>query len=330
MVSIIVPIYQTERYLPRCIDSILTQSFRNFELLLIDDGSQDSSGAICDRYAQRDSRVHVFHKENSGVSDTRNYGLDHAKGDYIVFVDSDDYIGRDYLKILIEMAVENDADMTILSFQWTDTENTVFVESTDQRFVFSGRETLREMVKGNLFDTHICAKLFKSELFSNVRFPIGKTYEDLAVIPYLISDCCNCVFSTSIQYYYYQRSESITHCPTESNLQNWLEETRKLLDYTAKKYPEIYPYAVSRMVKTMFWTAIDWHLFSRNFESAVSKYRDEIAKYVKTAPSLPGLTKKERMKLSFFMENLELYRIVRILWIRFSKNPENKQFLPGR
>ena len=84
------------------------------------------------------------------------------------------------------------------------------------------------------------------------------------------------------------------------------------------------------MVKTMFWTAIDWHLFSRNFESAVSKYRDEIAKYVKTAPSLPGLTKKERMKLSFFMENLELYRIVRILWIRFSKNPENKQFLPGR
>ena len=330
MISVIVPVYQTERYLPRCIDSILTQSFRDFELLLIDDGSKDSSGKICDRYVCRDSRVRVFHKENSGVSDTRNFGLDHAKGDHIAFVDSDDYIGQDYLKILMEMAEENDADMTILSFQRTDTENTVFVASSDQRFVFSGRETLGEMVKGNLFDIHICAKLFKAELFRDVRFPVGKTYEDLAVIPYLISDGCRCVFSTSIQYYYYQRSGSITHRPTQSNLHNWLEETKKLLDYTAKSYPEIYPYAVSRMVKTMFWTVIDWHLFSRDYEAVISRYRDIMVPYVQNMPSLPGLTGKERLKLSIFLRNIKLYRIVRILWIRFSNNPDNKQFLPGR
>ena len=126
MISVIVPIYQTERYLPRCIDSILAQSFRDFELLLIDDGSKDNSGAICDWYARQDSRVRVFHKENGGISDTRNFGLDHAKGDYIAFVDSDDYIGHDYLKILMEMAVENDADMTIISFQQTNSPTAPF------------------------------------------------------------------------------------------------------------------------------------------------------------------------------------------------------------
>ena len=328
MISVIVPIYQTERYLPRCIDSILAQSFRDFELLLIDDGSKDNSGAICDRYARQDSRVRVFHKENGGVSDTRNFGLDHAKGDYIAFVDSDDYIGHDYLKILMEMAVENDADMTIISFQQTDTEDMVFVESVDQRTVYSGRETFQEMVKASLFDTHICAKLFKAELFCNLRFPVGKTYEDLAVIPYIIGEFCHCAFSTSIQYYYFRRSDSITHCPTESNMQNWLDETRKMLDYSAKNFPETYPYAVSRMVKNMFWTVIDWHLLSWDYESAVSKYRDKILSYVKTAPSLPGLTRKERIKLAVFMRNIRLYRIIRILWIRFSKNPDNKQFLP--
>ena len=328
MVSIIVPIYQTERYLPRCIDSILTQSFRDFELLLIDDGSKDKSGAICERYAHQDSRVRVFHKENGGLSDARNFGLDRAKGDYITFVDSDDYIGRDYLKILMEMAVESDADMTIISFRMVRSEDVVFIESADQRTVYSGSEALLELVKAELFDSFAWAKLFKSELFYSIRFPVGKTYEDLAIIPYIVGDCHHCAFSTSIQYYYYQRRDSITHRPTESNMQNRLDETKKLLDYTAKNYPEIYPYAVSRMVKTMFWTAIDWYLFSQDFEVVAARYRDKIATYAKTTPALPGLMKKEKIKLSIFMRSIRLYRIVRILWIRFSNNPENKQFLP--
>ena len=120
MITIIVPVYQTERYLSRCIDSILAQSFHDFELLLIDDGSKDKSVAICERYAQKDSRVKVFQKEHSGVSDTRNFGLDHAKGDYIAFVDSDDMLAADFLERSHSVAVQTGADLVIGGEQYLE------------------------------------------------------------------------------------------------------------------------------------------------------------------------------------------------------------------
>ena len=110
-VSVIVPVYNVEKYLDRCITSILKQTHPDFELLLIDDGSRDSSGNICDAWAQADARISVFHKENGGLSDARNYGIDHAKGEYITFVDSDDYVGRDYLKTLVGLVQEYGAQI---------------------------------------------------------------------------------------------------------------------------------------------------------------------------------------------------------------------------
>ena len=104
MISVIVPIYKVEKYLRRCVDSILNQSYTDFELLLIDDGSPDGCPQICDEYAQQDTRVRVFHKPNGGLSDARNYGLDRMKGEYVSFIDSDDYVGPDYLTVLVELA----------------------------------------------------------------------------------------------------------------------------------------------------------------------------------------------------------------------------------
>lgn len=330
MVSVIIPVYNTAQYLSRCLDSVLCQTYRDFELLLIDDGSIDDSGTICDRYAKQDSRVRVFHKENGGVSDTRNYGLDRAEGSYIVFVDSDDYIGPDYLKILTEMAVENNAEMTIISLQRVDSEDAVFIKSTDQRTVYTGYELFQEMITGKLFDSYICAKLFKAELFSAVRFPLGKTYEDLATIPYLLSSCRQCAFSTSVQYYYYHRRNSITHSPTAVNMQNWFDETERLLNYTAKEYPEVFPYAVSRLAKAVFWSVIDWYLFSRDYETVAATYRGRIVPYLKAAPSLPELTRNEKIKLTVFIHSIRLYRIIRIIWIRFSRSQDNKRYLQSR
>lgn len=327
MISVIVPVYQTECYLSRCIDSILAQSFRDFELLLIDDGSKDASGMICDRYAQQDSRIRVFHKENSGVSDTRNFGLNHARGDYVAFVDSDDYIGQDYLKILIEMAIENDADIAIISFRSVNCEEALFVESTDRRVVFSGRELLCEMVKGEMIGAYLWSMLFKSELFRSVRFPSRKICEDLAVIPYMLKDSQNYVFSSSIQYYYYQRADSIVHSMNLEIIQDLLKEFERLLTYTEKNYPELYPYAFSHMAKAVFWGGVDWLLLSSNYFNFATVYRNKLKTYLNHATFLPGLTVKEKIKLFIFLHNVRLYRIVRILWIRFSRNPDNKRFL---
>ena len=120
-ISVIIPVYNTEQYLSRCLDSILSQSFDDFELLLIDDGSTDSSGAICDSYAEKDSRVRVFHKENGGVSSARNLGLDNAKGDYVCFVDSDDFLNKGFFEYYMVKSLK--ADLTYFSFRYIDCEN---------------------------------------------------------------------------------------------------------------------------------------------------------------------------------------------------------------
>ena len=122
MISIIVPVYNTEKYLRRCIDSVLAQTYQDFELLLIDDGSKDSSGAICDEYAAQDARVRVFHKENGGVSSARNVGLDNARGEWITFVDADDWIESDMLELLLRKGEETGADIVMgdLLFAYPD------------------------------------------------------------------------------------------------------------------------------------------------------------------------------------------------------------------
>ena len=134
MISVIVPIYKVEKYLRRCVDSILEQSYPDFELLLIDDGSPDSCPRICDEYARRDERVRVFHKPNGGLSDARNYGLERMKGEYVSFIDSDDYVGKDYLKILMELIREYGVNVAAVTHQCvSEADGTLFVASEDHR-----------------------------------------------------------------------------------------------------------------------------------------------------------------------------------------------------
>lgn len=131
-ISVIVPVYNTEKYLHRCIDSILAQTFTDFELLLIDDGSKDNSGTICDEYAAKDSRVRVFHKENGGVSSARNMGLDNASGEWITFVDSDDWVHEDFIKKRIELALVDDADIAYCDIEYVYSTHNVYAKMAEQ------------------------------------------------------------------------------------------------------------------------------------------------------------------------------------------------------
>lgn len=166
MISIIVPVYNTEKYLHRCIDSVLAQTYKDFELLLIDDGSTDSSGAICDEYAEKDGRVRVFHKKNGGVSSARNLGLDNAQGEWITFVDSDDYIEENFLK---SFDGNLDADLLI--------GNSVNVQSNDRKGlnkIQSGKyEDVDQFLSSNLQEL-ICrtpwGKMYRKIVISDLRF----------------------------------------------------------------------------------------------------------------------------------------------------------------
>ena len=180
-VSIIVPVYQVENYLHKCVDSILAQTFTDFELILVDDGSKDRSGQICDEYAEMDERVKVIHKENSGPSDTRNRGIEQAAGNYFMFVDSDDYIAPTMVECLYQSILKENADIAACNFLYSfeDDRNQDF-STNIQWEVVSGAEIFynRKNDRSCGYWTVVWNKLYKSKVFGKLRFRAGKYYED--------------------------------------------------------------------------------------------------------------------------------------------------------
>ena len=172
MISIIVPVYNAEQYLHRCIDSILTQSYTDFELLLVNDGSKDASGAICDEYATQDTRVRVFHKENGGVSSARNIGLDNAQGEYITFCDADDYVGEDWLAAYSE-AIANNVDLAIQGYYAIDGDNTVekLLQPHSGKSIEAKRQLVVDLFAQEVY-YYLWVKLFRRDLLEahHIRF----------------------------------------------------------------------------------------------------------------------------------------------------------------
>lgn len=208
MISVIVPIYKVERYLRRCVDSILNQSYKDFELLLIDDGSPDNCPQICDEYARQDDRIRVFHKSNGGLSDARNYGLDRMKGDYVSFIDSDDYVGPDYLKTLMDLIDEYAVPVAAVAHLCIFDDSESYVPSADDRGMIPNGEIMKSMAKGRIIFS-AWGKLIHKDLFIQARFPEGYLFEDNLLMPYLLCSCNAIAYSTSYQYYWLKRPDSI-------------------------------------------------------------------------------------------------------------------------
>ncbi|MGQ7324723.1 glycosyltransferase family 2 protein [Streptococcus suis] len=187
LISIIVPVYNVENYLDECIQTVLAQTYSNWELLLINDGSTDSSGSMCDDYARRDDRIRVIHKNNGGLSDARNAGIDNCTGEYITFLDSDDGIREDFLETCLTTAIQHDVDIVIGHFFiWDENQQTFyyFVEQSQKDTIelISAQEALNRQVVWKNFNTApfvvAWGKVFKATLFNTIRFPKGKVFED--------------------------------------------------------------------------------------------------------------------------------------------------------
>lgn len=214
--SIIVPVYKVESYLRRCVDSILAQTFTDFELILVDDGSPDGCPAICDEYAEKDSRVKVIHKENGGLSDARNAGLDIAQGEYIGFVDSDDWIHPEMYEVLYDHANRERADIAqIKLLQFLDGTEPLDISIEGQKtesLIFTNQQLVDEYYTSRYaVNCTVCNKLYRKEIFSHIRFPVGCYYEDSA-IELRTYEAANKIVVTPIPLYYYrQRQGSIMH-----------------------------------------------------------------------------------------------------------------------
>lgn len=217
-ISIIVPVYNAENYLRRCIDSILEQTYTNFELLLINDGSTDGSAKILEEVKESDSRIRIVHKKNEGVSATRNLGLKLVTGDYITFIDSDDFVDKLYLEVLYKSLTENDADIASGNFASFNEERQTFLFfTTDETYfekVYSPQEWLDQEnnPRHNLFLTVIFTpfKLYKRELWENIEYPVGRVREDDAIIHKLYLRCQRISFVNSAIYFYSQHEDSLS------------------------------------------------------------------------------------------------------------------------
>ena len=223
MISVIVPIYNAEQYLHRCIDSILAQSYTDFELLLIDDGSKDDSGAICDAYAAKDSRVRVFHKENGGVSSARNLGLDHAQGEYVTFCDADDYVAPDWLAAYRKAMAEN-VDLAIQGYYSIEGENTI--EKSLQPNQGTGVEVKRQLIT-SLFSQevyyYLWVKLFRRDLIEthHIRFDEQSILgEDTQFISKYLEFAVSFKCIDSLGYYYILPSQKKIYGPN-GNYTSW-------------------------------------------------------------------------------------------------------------
>ena len=220
LISVIVPIYKVEKYLKRCIDSIINQTYKNLQIILVDDGSPDRCGKICDEYSKKDKRIKVIHKKNGGLSDARNKGLDVAEGKYIGFVDSDDYIDERMYEVLYNNLKDNNADLSICSIYEFKNDKEI-VEGYNKKqeiLVYKKQEMFNKFYENLLRNVVAWNKLYKKELFENIRYPKGKAIEDSAIIHYIINQCDNIVVSNLELYFYFQREESIIHAVNDKLL----------------------------------------------------------------------------------------------------------------
>lgn len=212
-ISVVVPVYNVESYLGRCVDSILEQTYQDFEIILVNDGSTDSSGKLCDSYAERYSIIKAIHKENKGPSDTRNVGIKSARGEYIYFLDSDDYIIRECLEILYKNAINGNADLSCGDFGFFDDEHPVKAKEPVANNILkcNGKKACLDLLYGKKFYTSSCNMLIRSDIARNNLFPTGKYHEDeMTTFRYFLA-ASNVVKTKTNTYYYYQRQGSIMH-----------------------------------------------------------------------------------------------------------------------
>lgn len=211
-ISVIVPVYNVENYLPFCLDSICKQNYANLEIILVDDGSLDESGNICDQWVKKDYRIVVVHKENGGLSSARNTGLSYATGDYVSFIDSDDKIHPYFYEELLANIKKADADIAVCKFKRVEEIDVPFLPYRKSIIdTYVGEDKFKQLInENNVVTTIACNKLYKAKIWENFRFPEGKINEDEFVIHHILNRANRIVYLSEPFYYYLQRTGSIT------------------------------------------------------------------------------------------------------------------------
>ena len=321
LLSVIIPVYNVEEYLAKCVDSILNQTYRNLEVILVNDGSTDGSGAICDTYLPKDARVKVIHKENGGLSSARNAGMDAAKGEYISFIDSDDWIEADSYEHLLGLMEKYQVKL-VCGGNWdvdgATGEKTLGICPQKEEYV-TGEEFVGKMFLWDGCDSSVCDKVFHRSLLENFRFPEGQVSEDVAITYKIVLGAERAVLSAYPFYNYYHRVGSISRAvEITDKFFHFSRHTANIYNDILEHHPSVEPQARYLRVKSLSHILLNLEQAEEEVRTKFAEEyrfaRKELKKHTVFILKTPYFGKKE--KITDLLLNLGLYRTLRPIFHR--------------
>lgn len=316
LISVILPIYNIKTYLDKCMKSIFAQTYKNLEIIMVDDGSTDGCGKLCDTYIAKDKRVRVFHKSNGGLSDARNYGIEHANGEYITCIDSDDYVDDDYVEYLYKLIMKYNTKMSICQHRVLFTDGSIDEKGTFGAELLSNKICIERMLYHDVIDTSAWAKLYHKELFKTVKYPCGKLFEDIATTYQLMIQCENLAVGYESKYNYIIRDDSIVNSQFSMKKLDLLEMTDNMGKEILKVYPDLEDAVLRRRVYARFST-LNQMLYAKGTDNE----RNEIIRFIKQngkrVMKLEHAPKRDKYAIALLSVSYPLYRMV---WRKMKKN----------
>lgn len=301
LLSVIVPVYKVEAYLPRCVDSILAQSYQNLQVILVDDGSPDGCGNICEEYAARDSRVEVIHKKNGGLSSARNAGLDIARGEYIAFVDSDDWIEPNTYAEMLAMAEQEGVKLVCAGRYDVDGETGQKEKGLcpPKREVISGEDLVKRIFTWDNIDSAAWDKLYHRTLFENQRYPEGKIVEDVPVTYLIALEAGQAGMLDMPVYNYFHREGSITTAAVSDKTFHFVHHTERIFQTILEKFPSLLQEACYLRVRALMYTMLTLESSSaalrEKYAGEYTSARKALRKHMGFLLKSPLIKKKERI-----------------------------------
>lgn len=313
LITVVVPAYNVEEYLPRCVESIITQTYQNLEIILVNDGSTDKSGEICEAYAKKDDRIKVIHKENSGPSESRNIGLETAKGEYITFIDADDFIHESYIERLYSLAEMNGSEIVCCNYTRGDADDFSGVKAEKQieERTYTADEMLRNWHgKYKHLETVIWNKLYKKELFekNHIRYPEDCiSGEDVQITHLLVANARQVTITNETLYYYFRNKQSITSSASkEKVVVNEVAQKKRLEFFQQNGYLEAYERMLIKLQKYYMLMYCRLH----EDKSYRKELKEKFAQRYNEVKSLKTTSATENILFISFKYFYRLYEIV--------------------
>lgn len=312
-ISIIVPVYKVEKYLPRCVESIINQTYKNLEIILVDDGSPDNCGKLCDEYAQKDERIKVIHKPNGGLSAARNSGINISTGDYIAFIDSDDWISEDYCETLYHGIVDTNSDISIIDYNVVNEEDKITnpVDANSENtgltsITYENENIIKELLLQKNIKNFVWRMLYRKNVICN--FLEGVNYEDMFFTLQVLMNVQKVVYTKKRCYNYLQRGGSITATISEKNLTDFIKAVKNRFEIISKSYSELTAYNVYALFESTVGLSTKYIIAETQYENVnevIQEFINTIMKHEEEIISL--LNDYQKLCLYLMKYNLDLY-----------------------